>query len=1109
MPGTAQYNLPAAWRLDGPLSVPALEQALQEIVRRHEVLRTRFAVVDGEPHQVVQDHIGQPLIFEEDLRHLSSPDCETEIRRRIQQAAARPFNLETGPLLRVQLWRKDDQQRVLLLTMHHIVSDGWSAEVLVRELNVFYEAFHSPHDNIRLPADLPLQYADYALWQRNWMQGDVVQQQLTYWKRQLAGAPVLTFPTDRPRPAVMTGKGALLSFQLPPRLSMQLKQLAGEQNVSLFMLLLAAWQTLLGRYSGQTDVVVGVPIANRTRSEIEGLIGFFVNMLPLRTDLAGNPGFVDLLTCVRTTALEAYAHQDVPFEQLVETLEIERDLGRDPLVQTLFTWQNTPATQWQLGDVVLQPMDWEPTTARFDFNLTMEENNGGLQAWIDYCVDLFDHRTMQQVARHFETLLQGLVTNPDSRLRDLPLLTAGERTQLLVDWNDTAAPYSGGKCLQQLFEEQAARTPDAVAVVFGDRQLTYRCLDEQACRLARALQQRGLHPGMPVGVWMQRSDLMIVSVLAVLKAGGYYVPVETQWPQARIAHIFDSLKVRHLLTDLSQLDRAAELQADLPDLTNLLCTDEDEAWRDLPADPLNVAHDSRQTAYVIHTSGSTGQPKGVVLTHQPVVNLIEWVNTTFQVGPADRLLFATSLCFDLSVYDIFGLLAAGGSLHVASAEDLSDPQRLVDLLLHEPVTFWDSAPAMLQQLMPLMPDGPTAGCHTLRRVFLSGDWIPVSLPDAVRHVFPHAQVISLGGATEAAIWSNFFPIETIDPAWTSIPYGRPIQNARYYILDDALQPCPVGVPGHLYIGGECLARGYVQPGQTAERFLPDPYAATPGARMYLTGDRARFGPDGNIEFLGRTDQQVKIRGFRIEPGEIEIALTGHSLVQDAVVLAREDRPGHKRLVAWVVMDATAADSDLIADLREHLKSRLPDYMIPAAFVVLDRLPVTANGKLDRTALPDPQLRGESATRRPGEFGGSSHEQSAPPRNPVEEQLCEIWQSVLGRDHVGVHDNFFEAGGHSLLATQVVSRIRNAFHNRNAAWPETVSAASHHQSAWSDHSEACRRCCRTKLPPPRHRWLPQNGRSVVPTIVICSAAALVSRSAVAGNGPVQPAGRLAS
>ncbi|HTQ79175.1 MAG TPA: amino acid adenylation domain-containing protein, partial [Thermoanaerobaculia bacterium] len=1038
-PGSTAYNLPLTLELPASTSPAALAVALGEIVRRHQVLRSRFAVVQGVPEQR-QDPAGASTAFslpEIQLTALPDDRRRREALLAASAAARSPFDLAAGPLLRGLLFNfreRGEAGYLLCLLTHHAVFDG-SHEPFLRELALFYgAALRGAPSPLAMP---PVQYADFARWQRQWLSNERLAPRLDFWRERLAGLPVLDLPTDRPRKPGSRRPGALRPFRLARTLSSAAEQLGRDAGATLYMVLLAGFQTLLWRYTGQTDFALGSPVADRPRPEVEELIGCFTNNLVVRSRPARGLSFRALLGEVRESVLDSYAHREVPFEVLVTELQPERSLTHSPLFQVMLSLL-APGLRSRdlavLGSLapLLPLLEVHGGTARFDLLLALWTEAEGLAGALEYRSDLFDAPTAERLLGHFRTLLQGALAQPDLHLAELPLLAPAEAHQVTVEWNDTAelAPLPPLPAIPQLFKAQVGRRRDAVAVVADDRSLSYGELERRAEGLARQLRAAGVGKGSHVAVYLSRSGEIAVALLGILEAGAAYVPLDTSYPEDRVRFILSTLTVRHAVTDERW---NAPLRAIAPELREVICLGDRETLQaEAPpaiqtlagtiagqAIPQETAG-PEEAAYVIFTSGSTGRPKGVLVRHAPAAHLIDWVNRTFAVGPGDRLLFITSLCFDLSVYDVFGPLAAGATVQVATDSEAGDPEALVRLLSREPVTFWDSAPAALQQVVPFlvpMPDSP------LRLVFLSGDWIPLALPDPLRRAFPRARVVALGGATEATIWSNSFTVSEVDPEWSSIPYGRPIRNASYRILDGEGNPCPVGVPGDLYIGGSCLAAGYARdPAQTAARFLPDPWAGLPGAeaageRLYRTGDRSRYRADGEIEFLGRLDQQVKIRGYRVELGEIEATLAEHPEVREAVVLARQDEPGDpgdpggRRLVAYVVAKSAGAG---LPDLRAFLARRLPEYMLPAAIVRLDAMPLNANGKVDRRALPAPDRQRESA------------EVTAAPRDPTEEALADLWAEAIGLDRVGVHDNLFELGGHSLLATRVVSALRAIF-----------------------------------------------------------------------------------
>lgn len=1013
-PGRPTYNIAAVIRIRGPLVIAAMSRAIDQLVHRHAPLRTAYELVNDAPVQRVKPHVVRELEVV-DYSDLPAESIEKCIDEGARSMGTLPFVLGEGDLFRARLLRFGAHQHALLVATHHIAFDG-SHQVFLRELQALYAA-----DAPSTSPSAVLDYTDFAAWQRQRGE-DAFANDLAYWKARLAGElPTLDFPTDRPRPLVLSSRGARVNFRLPATLSAALAQLARREGVTLFMALLAAFDVLLARHTQQEDILVGSPVADRPTIETEALIGCFINTVVLRCDLSGRPTFQTLLARVRDTVLDADAHKNVPFERVVEAVQPVRSLNRSPLFQVMFTAPSAPEHFQLHGGATAELQDVDLGSSRFELLLSVVTGEKQLRGTFEYNTDLFDSSTIQALAKRFEVLLAGVVTDPTRYVDDIPMLDDAERSQLVERWNDTDVPCDTNRCMHELFEARAASAPESIAVVDGHRTLRYGELDADANRLAHHLRNCGVTRGLPVAVFLSRRIEMITTVLAIHKAGGYYVPISTDLPEARVCLLLEQANIQCVVSEIAQRAMLTSLSGSVPSLRHVvLCdglvdTEQKLAggvlvtcaatFAEFPCDapPKNVGPDD--LAYMIFTSGSTGTPKGVMVRHRPVINLIEWVNRTFAVGPSDRLLFVTSLSFDLSVYDIFGALAAGASIRLARGHELRDPQHLARILVDESITFWDSAPAVLQQLAPYWTSSQPHA--RLRLVFLSGDWIPVTLPDVVRQAFPQAEVISLGGATEAVIWSNFYRIGDIDRTWTSIPYGRPIQNAKYYILDGRQQPVPVGVSGDLYIGGQVLSDGYANaPALTAQNFIPDPFASDAVGRMYRTGDRARFWRDGNIEFLGRLDEQVKIRGFRIELGEIEMALAGHPHVRSAIVVTRAV-PGGKMLVAYI--EPTNSRTVSQAEVRAYLTARLPDYMVPAAVIVLDALPMTGNGKVDRKALPAP-AEGLSDV-------------VAPPSNDLDRMLVDIWRDVLGIQRVGVRDNFFELGGHSLLVVQVHRRLQ--------------------------------------------------------------------------------------
>ncbi|AKT37645.1 amino acid adenylation domain-containing protein [Chondromyces crocatus] len=1049
-------NIPTAVILRGVLDPGALARAIEAVAQRHEILRTTFQSVEGQLLQIVapQPTVALPL---EDLSALPQAERDAALHDRLARDARSGFDLAQGPLFRTLLFKLSSTEHVLMLTMHHIVTDGWSNAVFFREVSAFYTAFVTspsvpspgapsgvPGGSEASPAappspslpPLPLQYADYALWQRQHLDSGVRERQVAYWKQQLAGASALELPTDRPRPAVNRYRGTSLVFHVPGTTREKVEALCRRAGVTRFMALLGALQLLLARLSGADEVCIGSPVAGRNRADLEGLIGLFLNNLVLRTDLSGDPTALELLERVRKVALGAYDHQDVPFEQVVDAVQPPRDPSRTPLFQVMFVLQGGWIQESRLGDLALSPVEVASSISKFDLTWALADADDGFQGWIEYNTDLFDRATVERFAGHYGTLLDALATTPEKRISELPLLSEAQRHRALVDWNDTAAPYPTDTCLHELFEQQAACTPDAIAVIAPDRRLTYREVERRANRLAHALRARGATPNTLAAVVIRKGWAQVVAALAILKAGAAYVPIDPGLPSDRVRHLLQHGEVTLALTHSTLADVIAwppgvehfVVDADLDDLSEA-----DDRAPTRVQGPLDLA-------YVIYTSGSTGVPKGVMIDHRGPVNTIVDINRRFRVGPVDRVLALSALNFDLSVYDVFGLLAVGGALVLPESDAARDPAYWAELIDRERITLWNTVPALMEMLVDHLaehvasPHGPSiaAAPLPLRAALLSGDWIPVTLPDRLKRIIPGIVVTSLGGATEASIWSILYPIDHVDPTWRSIPYGRAMDNQRFYVLDRALSPCPIGVEGDLYIGGIGVALGYWRAEEiTRAAFITDPRT---GERLYRTGDAGRYMVDGNIEFLGRRDFQVKIRGFRIELGEIEVTLMNHPSVREALVVVREDTPGDRRLVAYVVgNDGTEPDP---AVLKAHAQDKLPEYMVPAAFVALPAMPLTPNGKVDRRALPRPETTRATLAEHDSDF--------VAPRSPHETTLAGIWAEVIGLERVGIHDNFFSLGGDSILAIQVVNRAKRAGISlavRNLFQHQTIAALS--------------------------------------------------------------------
>jgi amino acid adenylation domain-containing protein/non-ribosomal peptide synthase protein (TIGR01720 family) len=1044
-PNSALYNIPMALRLVGTLQVSALEQSLIEIIARHEALRTNFITADGQAAQVIRKEgtaetsPRQPLLLTEtlrergsqkskvksqggfrhdgellivsvvDLKHLSTNEKEITAQQLVQQQALQPFELATNRLVRATLILLSSTEQILLVCMHHIVSDGWSMDVFVQELAALYNAYAQGEPSPLAP--LPIQYADFAIWQRNWLAGDVLQSQLNYWEQQLADAPaLLSLPTDRPRPAVLTFVGAHQKFALSLELTDKLTKLSQQQGVTLFMTLLAAYDTLIYRYTGKSDISVGTPIANRNRSEIEGLIGFFVNTLVIRTDVLGDRSFNELLLSIRETCLGAYAHQDLPFEILVEALQPQRDLSYSPLFQVMFVLQNAPISPVQLTGLSVSSLPIERGSAKFDLTLAMENTTSGLVGTWEYSTDLFDSSTIERMTSHFVTLLEGIVADPQKPISQLPLLTEIEQQQLLVEWNNTLFDHPQDKCIHQLFEEQVERTPDAVAVVFEDKQLTYHQLNCRANQLAHYLESLDIKPDTLVGICVERSLEMLVGILGILKAGGAYVPLDPEYPTERLSFMVEDAEVSVLLTQHSLLNRLPFHQ------DNLVCLDTD--WHLISQfnekNPITRMQASN-LAYVIYTSGSTGKPKGVLINHCNVIRLFEHTNCWYNFNTQDVWTLFHSYAFDFSVWEIWGALLYGGTLVVVPYLVTRSPESFYKLLCQEKVTILNQTPSAFRQLIQAEQAITTGSELKLRLVIFGGEALELSSlqPWFDRHGDQLPQLVNMYGITETTVHVTFRPLNKADLNGTASIIGRPIRDLQVYVLDEHLQPVPIGIPGEMYVSGGGVARGYLnRPELTQQRFISNPFNNNPQARLYKTGDLARYLPNGELEYLGRVDHQIKIRGFRIELGEIEALLAQHQALWESVVVVREDELDDQRLVAYVV--PKAGQSLTAQQLRSFLANQLPNYMVPQAFVVMESLPLTANGKVDRRALPTPEL------------DSTQLEKYVAPRTPIEEMLAQIWVQVLKVEQVGIYNNFFELGGHSLLVTQLVSRIRNIF-----------------------------------------------------------------------------------
>ncbi len=997
-PESSAYNLSVELRLHAPLDLRALEQSLQTLIERHETLRTTFALRDEQLMQVIAPTMKvSPMVV--DVEDVLPEQREAQVQRLISRGVQRPFDLARGPLLRVTVLHLGPEDHVVLLVMHHIISDGWSEGVLSRELTTFYEACISGRATL-LPA-LPIQYADFALWQREQGQQERLAAHLTYWKQQLAGAPaVLELPTDHPRPALPTHRGRVYSFTLPKALTQGLKRLSQQEGVTLYITLAAAFKALLHRYSGQEDLLIGTVTAGRSQQETHDLIGYCINTLVLRTDLSGNPSVRELLRRVRETVLLAQAHQEVPFERLVQELHPQRSLSVDPLIQILFTLDpplpDLPSP-WELSR-----MDLETGAAKFDLALSLAERPEGLLGSLEYKTDLFEEASIARMMGHWQVLLEGIVADPARHLAELPLLTQEERHLLLVEWNATQTDYPRDQCYHQLFEAQVERTPDAVAVVFEKEQLTYRELNERSNQLAHYLRKHKVAPDVVVGLYMERSVAMIVGLLGVLKAGGAYVPLDARQPQERIAFVLKDAQSPVLLTQ-------RRLAGTLPALSaHILCLDTewDTIAQESTSNPTNKTQ-AEHLVYVIYTSGSTGKPKGVMVPHRALVNYLTWCVRECEMEKGEGSLIHSSISFDLVVTGLHPTLLVGQKL-VLLPEDQSVEALANALRTGVYFSMLKLTPSHLKLLNQWLSSEKVA--ERVHTMVTGGEDLPSESVSTWRSHTPGTLFSNEYGPTEATVGAAIYEIPDDVSSEVVIPLGRPLYNTQFYVLDSHLQPVPIGVPGQLYIGGDGLARGYLnRPELTAEKFIANPFSTEAGARLYKTGDLVRYRANGLVDFLGRLDHQVKIRGFRIELGEIEALLRSHRDVREVVAVANEVVSGDKRLVAYVVLHEGATATS--ADLRKYTQQSLPVYMVPSTFMLLDELPINANGKVDRLALPTPDA-----------MRSTVEETFVEARSLVQGQLGQIWEELLDVRPIGIRDNFFSLGGHSLLAARLVDRI---------------------------------------------------------------------------------------
>lgn len=1015
-PGTPLYNNPATVVLKGKVNIPALEKALNEIIQRHEVLRTTFATENEQPIQVINDEM--PIKLERiDLRHLPAAEREAAAMNLAKEEAQKPFDLTTGPLFRVTLMQLASQEYLMLLVMHHIVSDGWSLSIFIQEVAILYKVLAAGHPS-PLP-DLQVQYADFAHWQRQWMQGKVLDEQISFWKEQLKNAPpVLNLPLDHPRPNYQSTHGTTYFFGFSDQLRLSIEALAKKEDVTKFMIYLAAFDAFLHRITSQNEICVGTPIAGRNRKETESLIGFFVNTLVMRTDLSGNPTVRELLKRVKQAAVGAYGHQDIPFETLVEKLQPERDMAISPFFQVMFVHLDTTAQTLRLPDITIEPRQIDSGTAKFDLTFVIEENEEKLAGQIVYNTDLFEPETIERMAAQFQILFEGLAKDVEQRISDLPLLTEAEQTQITKTWNrapqEFHAPQS--KSISELFEAQAKKASDEIALIYENEKLSYRELNDRANRLAHYLMVLGAAPEGLVGICLEQPIDMIVSLLAIFKAGAAYLPLDPAYPKERLALMIEDSAVSLIITE-------ENLLASLPENNSQnICLNRDRELiaKQSKKNPISGAA-MENLAYVIYTSGSTGKPKGVMISQGAIADHCLNTKDFYELKNTDHVLQFASMNFDASLEQILPTLIAGAKLVLRGTEIWSPQEFQKNIsrygltVVNPPTAYWNQLLRECDQSELLNKNGQ------LRLFIVGGDLMSAeNLQLWEKTTLNSAKLLNAYGPTEATITSTTFEVPANfknNGLSSGLPIGKPTALRHIYILDQFFNPVPIGVPGELYIGGDCLARGYLNRSElTAEKFVPDSLSKIKGARLYRTGDLARFLPDGNIEFLGRIDNQVKVRGYRIELGEIEAMLNHHPAIDEAVVVARAEQEGDKRLVAYFVIKSDFKDqAPSSSELRNYLKENLPDYMVPGIFMPIEQMPRTPIGKIDRKALPAPdQDRPEL-----------EHEFVAP-RNPVEQMIADLWAKTIGIEKVGIYDNFFDLGGHSLMATQIISRLRNIY-----------------------------------------------------------------------------------
>lgn len=1015
------YNTFRAFYLTGSLDLGVLENCINEIVRRHESLRTVIQLEDGVPVQVVRPDLGFDFSYEDlsSMHNQTAPSVNepcpavlTKLNERLVYEARRKFDLAHGPCLRIFVFRLREDEHCFQIVMHHISCDGWSLSVFFRELAALYEAFSrgeaSPLQGLQI------QYSDYAAWQQQWLKTNAVRVNLNYWMEHLRGAPAgRQLPHDFPRPSVQSFSGGLEDVIIPGQLTEKLKSFCSGEGVTLFMALLAVYQILLSRYSEQSDIVTGFPIANRNQPETHDMIGCFVNTLVLRTDLSGRPGFREVLARVSKSTIDAYAHQDLPFQVLVEKMHSRRDTTFTPLFHSSFVLQNTPDLPLEFSGLALRPLRVDNMTAKYDVNLTLREHEGELRGKLEYSTDLFKAGTIRRLISHFNVLLEEVLRDPDRPVSEAPLLTDNEKHQLLVQWSSAGAHYPMGKCVHELFQEQANRTPDNVAIVFDDIRLSYRELNTRANQLAHFLVRQGVGPEVMVGICTERSTDMIIGILGILKAGGAYIPLDPAYPEERLAFILEDTGASLLVTQSHLRDIFPKL------FIKIICLDSEHgtiAQYDTGDPSGNAGPDN--AAYVIYTSGSTGRPKGVLIEHYSIMRLFEGTRSLYHFNKDDVWTLFHSYSFDFSVWEIWGALLHGGTLLIIPFRVSRSIDEFYELLIWEQVTVLNITPSVFRELVQADSYSIARERLSLRYIIFGGEQLKAADLRAWydNHDDRIPQLVNMYGITETTVHVTYYPLTRADAQRKNgVGIGRPLSDLRIYLLDCNMQPVPIGMPGEIYVGGPGLARGYLnRPELTAERFLPDVFSGEPGQRLYKSGDMGRYLSDGNIEFLGRKDSQVKVRGYRIEPGEIESHILRHPGVAGALVAVRDHSSGYKSLAAYVVVNDIS--KDISSELRHMLKTKLPDYMVPSVFVPLRAFPLTPNGKVDCSVLPVP-------------FGGHEDQGQEPGRalSSIEEKLLAVWKAIFERDDIGINDDFFELGGHSLLAMRLIAWVHRGMH----------------------------------------------------------------------------------